>query len=244
MKALIVSDVHSNIEAFTSVIADANRRGGFDEIWSLGDLVGYGPDPAGVIDLLREYPHKAVAGNHDLASVGKLSLESFNPYAAAANTWTATVLDKDRREYLAEQPLTLEIDEFTLAHGSPRDPIWEYVISARAAIANFNHFETYWCLVGHSHVPFICRADAQRGAVFMNPPSGGGYDLGEERLIINPGSVGQPRDGDPGASYALYDSEGETISHHRVPYDISATQEKMRLRGLPDFLIERLAQGR
>ena len=197
-----------------------------------------------VIDLLREYPHKAVAGNHDLASVGKLSLESFNPYAAAANTWTATVLDKDRREYLAEQPLTLEIDEFTLAHGSPRDPIWEYVISARAAIANFNHFETYWCLVGHSHVPFICRADAQRGAVFMNPPSGGGYDLGEERLIINPGSVGQPRDGDPGASYALYDSEGETISHHRVPYDISATQEKMRLRGLPDFLIERLAQGR
>ena len=244
MKALIVSDVHSNIEAFTSAIADASRRGGFDEIWSLGDLVGYGPDPAAVIDLLREFPHKAVAGNHDLASVGKLSLESFNPYAAAANTWTATVLDRDRREYLAGQPLTLEIDEFTLAHGSPRDPIWEYVVSARAAMASFNHFETYWCLVGHSHVPFICRADPQRGAVFMNPPLGVGYDLGEERLIINPGSVGQPRDGDPDASYALYDSENETISHRRVRYDISATQARMRLFGLPDFLIDRLAQGR
>ena len=100
MKALIVSDIHSNMEAFTAVIADAKRRGGFDEIWSLGDLIGYGPDPNAVIDLLREYPHSAIVGNHDLASVGKLSLESFNPYAAAANTWTAGVLDEDRREYI------------------------------------------------------------------------------------------------------------------------------------------------
>ncbi len=244
MKALIVSDIHSNIEAFTSVIADANLRGGFEEIWSLGDLVGYGPDPAEVIDLLREYPHRAIIGNHDLASVGKLSLDAFNPYAAAANEWTATALDSDRRRYLAGQPLLLEIDEFTLVHGSPRDPIWEYVVSARAAIAGFNHFDTYWCLVGHSHVPFICRADERRGAVFMNPPVGGGYDLDENRLIINPGSVGQPRDGNPNASYALYDSDGRTISHHRVSYDISATQDKMRAHGLPDFLIDRLAQGR
>ena len=244
MKALIVSDVHSNLEAFTTVIEDADRLGGFDEIWSLGDLVGYGPDPAAVVDLLREYPHQAIAGNHDLASVGKLSLEAFNPYAAAANTWTAGVLDEDRRQYLVGQPLTLEIDEFTLAHGSPRDPIWEYVISVRAAIASFNHFETYWCLVGHSHVPFICRPDTQRGAVFMSPPLGGSFDLGEERLIINPGSVGQPRDGDPSASYAMYDSVEKTVSHRRVIYDISATQDKMRLHGLPDFLIDRLAQGR
>ena len=244
MRALIVSDIHSNLEAFTAVISDASRRSSFEEIWSLGDLVGYGPDPAAVIDLLREYPHKAISGNHDLASVGKLSLEAFNPYAAAANTWTAGVLDAARRQYLADQPLTLEIDEFTLAHGSPRDPIWEYVVSARAAMANFNHFDTYWCLVGHSHVPFICRSDSQRGAVFMNPPLGGGYDLGEERLIINPGSVGQPRDGDPTASYAVYDSEEKSISHHRVIYDISTTQDKMRSHGLPDFLVDRLAQGR
>ena len=244
MRALIVSDIHSNLEAFTAVISDASRRSSFEEIWSLGDLVGYGPDPAAVIDLLREYRHKAISGNHDLASVGKLSLEAFNPYAAAANTWTAGILDAARRQYLADQPLTLEIDEFTLAHGSPRDPIWEYVISARAAIANFNHFDTYWCLVGHSHVPFICRSDSQRGAVFMNPPLGGGYDLGEERLIINPGSVGQPRDGDPSASYAVYDSDEKSISHHRVIYDISATQDKMRSHGLPDFLVDRLAQGR
>ena len=244
MKALIVSDIHSNLEAFTSVISDAERHAGFDEIWSLGDLVGYGPDPNAVIDLLRERPHKAIAGNHDLASVGKLSLDAFNPYAAAANRWTAGVLDAERRSYLADQPLTLEIEEFTLAHGSPRDPIWEYVISVRAAVASFNHFDTYWCLVGHSHVPFICRPDPSRGAIFMNPPLGGSYDLGEERLIINPGSVGQPRDGDPSASYAIYDSDEESVTHRRVLYDVDATQSKMRSHGLPDFLIDRLAEGR
>jgi len=244
LKALIVSDVHSNLEAFTSVIQDADVLTGFDQIWSLGDLVGYGPDPAAVIDLIQEYDNCCVAGNHDLASIGKLSLEAFNAHAAAANTWTAKVLDQDRIQFLSELPLSLEIDEFTIVHGSPRDPIWEYVVSERAAVACFNHFDTYWCLVGHSHVPFICRmSEDTRGARFFSPLYGTPYPLEDQRLIVNPGGVGQPRDGDPRAAYAVYDSDDETVTHFRVEYDIQTTQQKMRSHGLPQFLIDRLAVG-
>lgn len=243
MKALIVSDIHSNLEAFQAVIEDAAGLGGFDEIWSLGDLVGYGPDPSACVELLRSHEHRAVAGNHDLAAAGKLSVERFNPYAAAANRWTAAQLTQEQADYIGGLPLTLEIDEFTLAHGSPRDPIWEYLITEDAAIACFTHIDTYWCLVGHSHMPFLCipRPD---GAVFMAFPQDRRVQLDEDALIINPGSVGQPRDGDPRASYVLYDDSAQTIAHYRVAYDIGATQDKMRRHGLPDYLIERLAVGK
>ena len=243
MKALIVSDVHSNLEAFEGVIRDAESRGGFDQIWSLGDLVGYGPDPEGCIELIRQYDHRGVAGNHDLASIGELSLEAFNPHAAAANQWTTTRLTDELRDYLGGLELKLELDEFTVVHGSPRDPIWEYVVSTPAAVASFLHFDSYWCLVGHSHIPFICRP-AENGAVFLDFPLDTPVALGTDRLIVNPGGVGQPRDGDPRASYAVYDSEAGTVMHHRTEYDIPATQEKMRQHHLPEFLIERLNHGR
>jgi len=243
MRALIVSDVHSNLEAFKAAIEHAQQRGGFDEIWSLGDLVGYGPDPSACVDLLRSYGHSAVAGNHDLAAVGKISVERFNPYAATANRWTAEQLTQEQAEYLGGLPLTLEVDEFTLAHGSPRDPIWEYLVTVESAIACFTHIDTYWCLVGHSHMPFLCipRLD---GAAFMAFPEGRAIQLDEEALIVNPGSVGQPRDGDPRASYVVYDDAVQTLEHHRVEYDIAATQDKMRRYSLPDYLIDRLSVGR
>ena len=243
MRALIVADIHSNLEAFQSVIQDAEPRGGFDQIWSLGDLVGYGPDPGACIDLMRQHDHRAVAGNHDLASIGKLSLEAFNPHAAEANRWTATQLTEEHSAYLAGLSLKLELEEFTVVHGSPRDPIWEYVVSVGAAVASFLHFDTYWCLVGHSHIPFICRP-SEEGAVFLSLPLDTPLVLRSERLIINPGGVGQPRDGDPRASYVLYDSDPGTVMHHRVEYDIPTTQEKIRGHGLPEFLAERLAHGR
>lgn len=243
MKALIVSDVHSNLEAFQAVVEDAQRQGGFDEIWSLGDLIGYGPDPSACVELLRSHEHSAVAGNHDLAAIGSISVQRFNPYAAAANRWTAEQLTRDQAEYLGSLPLTLEIDEFTLAHGSPRDPVWEYLITVESAIACFTHIDTYWCLVGHSHMPFLCipRPD---GAAFMSFPQGRAVQLDEDSLIVNPGSVGQPRDGDPRASYVVYDDGAQTITHQRVEYDIAATQDKMRQHGLPDYLIDRLSVGR
>ena len=243
MRTLIVSDVHSNLEAFESVIEDAKIRAGFDEVWSLGDLIRYGPDPVACIDLLREFDHKAVIGNHDLASIGKLSLEAFNPYAKAANLWTADQLKPEHIDYLASQPLRLEIEEFTAVHGSPRDPVWEYVVNVAAAIASFMHFDTNWCLVGHSHVPFLCTPE-EDGAKFVDFPLDSPITLGEDRVIVNPGGVGQPRDGDPRASYAIYDSDLSTITHHRAAYDIPRTQSKMKEHGLPEFLATRLEQGR
>lgn len=244
MKVLIVSDIHSNLEAFQSVLDDANGHGGFNEIWSLGDLIGYGPDPSAVIDLLRQREHKAVIGNHDLASIGKLSLEAFNPHAKEANLWTGRQLTPDERAFLDEQPQIIEEGEFLMCHGSPRDPVWEYVVSVNAAVASFNHFDTDRCLLGHSHIPFICRPIGETGAEFQTPKLGVPLSLNAERMIINPGGVGQPRDGDPRASYAIYNSEPETVTHYRVEYDVETTQNKMRKHQLPEFLIERLEFGR
>ena len=243
MRSLIVSDIHSNLEALQAVLEDAWRRGGFDEVWSLGDLVGYGPDPGPCIELLRQYEHFAVAGNHDLASVGKLRLEEFNLYAAFANRWTSQQLSSKQVDFLANLPLRLEKSDFTIVHGSPRDPIWEYVVSIPSASASFRHFQTKRCLVGHSHIPFLCR-EVEGGCTFLEFPVDSFIKLGDERMIINPGGVGQPRDSDPRSSYAIYDSDYDAIAHHRVPYDITTTQEKMRQYGLPELLVERLSYGR
>ncbi len=243
MRALIVSDVHSNLEAFTSVIDDADRRGGFSQIWSLGDLVGYGPDPAECMNLLAEHEHLAVAGNHDLAAAGRLSVEAFNPYAAEASRWTAAHVTPDQAQALAEQPLKIEQGDFTLVHGSPRDPVWEYVVSQASAAVSFLHFDTNWCLLGHSHVPFLC-VPYENTTAFINFPENSPVALGSERMLINPGSVGQPRDGDSRASYAVFDSDEGAIYHHRTEYDVAQTQRKMTAAGLPQPLIDRLSQGR
>ena len=243
LKSLVVSDIHSNIEAFQSVLDDSVLHGGFDEIWSLGDLVGYGPDPSAVINVMRQHKHKVVVGNHDLAAIGKLNLEAFNTHACEANIWTRKQLTIEDHSFLEEQPHTIEKDEFFMCHGSPRDPIWEYVISARSALASFNYFDTYRCLVGHSHIPFVCRPEGVTNVKFQSPNPGVPLILHSDRMIINPGSVGQPRDGDPRASYALYDSNRNTITHHRIAYDIKATQGKMRENNLPEFLVNRLEIG-
>ncbi len=243
MRALIVSDIHSNLEAFQAVLGDAEARGGFDQIWSLGDLVGYGPDPGPCVDLIRRHDGVAVAGNHDLAAVGKLGTEAFNDYAAAAVHWTAGRLAEEQKGYLRELPLKAEVDNFTLVHGSPRDPVWEYVVTPWSAAQNFRHFRTDRCLVGHSHIPFVCRPEGDT-AVFTSFPLDEAVSLGTGRVIVNPGGLGQPRDGDPRASYAVYDADAGAVYHHRAEYDIPRTQEKIVERGLPHFLAIRLASGR
>lgn len=242
MKALIVSDIHSNLEALTTVIADAGRNGGFDEVWALGDLVGYGPDPGACIELLREHDARCVAGNHDLAVSGRIGLEWFNDYAAEAARWTIGQLGETELEYLRALPLRMEMHGFTAVHGSPRDPVWEYVVNSASALAAFEDIETRLCLVGHSHVPFVCRLEG--GAPAFRLATGRPEDLREGRAIVNPGSVGQPRDGDARSSYAVYDSDSGTVTHRRVEYDIAATQRKMHERGLPHYLAERLTYGR
>lgn len=242
MRALILSDVHSNLEALRGVMADAQSRGGYDITWVLGDLVGYGPDPSACLELLRGFPMLAVAGNHDHAAIGKIDPDEFNSAAAAAARWTATQLSADEVAFLDSLPLVAVAEPFTLVHGSLRAPVWEYLLSEEAALGTLTLLETRYCLVGHSHIPFICKEN-QGAPNFVNFTEESIFALDQERWIINPGCVGQPRDRDPRPSYAIYDSEAGTIERHRVTYSVSKTQHKMELAGLPQYLIERLTHG-
>lgn len=242
MRFALLADIHSNLAAFESVLKDLETRGGFDKIWCLGDMVGYGPQPNECIARLRQFDHVCIAGNHDWAAIGKMDTFEFNPEAAIAAQWTAQELIAESRDYLTALPLILNVDGFTLAHGSPREPIWEYLLSLSAAKENFGYFESTYCLVGHSHVPLVFEFDGTQ--VMLRELGEAAFMLSSNRMIINPGSVGQPRDGDPRASYAIYDSETKNIGHFRVEYDIAATQKKMTEFDLPRPLIQRLAYGR
>ena len=244
MRALIISDIHANLEAFHAILADAETRGPIDEIWCLGDIVGYGPDPGPVIELLRQHDHAAIAGNHDWAAIGRIDTEDFNPYARAAALWTRDNLSQEHVEYLESLPLTLVKEDFTLAHGSPRDPIWEYMVTETAALASVERLESRHGLVGHSHLPFLCRVEAhEMRCDYIEFPVDTPVALDDGTLFINPGGAGQPRDRDPRTTYVLFDSGQGAVTRFRVPYDIPATQEKMWQAGLPEPLIERLERG-
>lgn len=242
MRALILSDIHANLEALEAVLADSQVQGGFDVIWCLGDTVGYGPDPCACIDRIREFELVAVAGNHDCAAVGIIDSSDFNAAAKAAADWTTGQLDAGRTEYLTPLPMVSVQGQFTLVHGSLRDPIVEYLLDRDSAMGTLDLMETSYCLVGHSHIPFVC-SDVRGEPEFSGFPEDEPVALGEGRLIINPGGVGQPRDRDPRPSYAVYDTVENAIVRHRVTYDIVKTQEKMRAAELPAHLIERLDHG-
>ncbi len=242
MRCAIIADIHSNLAALVAVLVDIERHGDVDELWCLGDVVGYGPDPHECIELLRKTNHICVMGNHDLAALGKLDISEFNPDAALAVRWTAKNLSDEDRSYLESLPQVVEKDDFTLVHGSPREPIWEYLLSTSSARENFNYFRSQFCLVGHSHVPLIFR-QSKDGTSYQPFSPESTLKLGKERIIINPGAVGQPRDNDPRASYAIYDSKRKQIKLYRVPYDISTTQAKMVKYNLPMRLVARLSYG-
>lgn len=242
MRILIVSDIHSNLEALESVLRQAERNGGFDRIWCLGDMVGYGPDPSDCLRRLREFDLVAVAGNHDFAAAGVIDAADFNGAAYAAIRWTAEQLGAGDAAFLAELPTTSLQPPFTLVHGSLRAPIAEYLTHPSQAVVTLNLLTTDYCLVGHSHYPFICREN--RGTpLFLPLPESQAVHLDGERCIINPGSVGQPRDRDVRASYAVFDDGALAVEHHRVEYDRAATQDKMREAELPQYLIDRLDLG-
>jgi len=244
MRYAVISDIHSNLTAFQAVLKDIEAKGGFERIWCLGDVVGYGPDPKECIELLRQYEHICVAGNHDWGAIGKINIDDFNPEAAIACRWTGQQLKQGDADYLANLPLTISEGDFTLAHGSPREPIWEYLVSLTVAKLSFKYFQTKFCLVGHSHVPLVFESLAPDGDCLVQEfPVDTPLNLDGNRLIINPGGVGQPRDRDPRASYAIYDSDCRTMWHHRVSYDIASVQQRMREYGLPYQLAARLSHG-
>ena len=241
MRYGIVADVHSNLAAFEAVLGD---MGTVDALWCLGDLVGYGPEPNECVELLRRHEHMCVMGNHDAVAIGELDVSAFNSAAALAAEWTAGQLTERSFQFLSALPYELTEGPFTIVHGSPRQPVWEYITNESRAAPNFAHFSTPACLVGHTHVPALFQQQDGSDRVFGRPPGPGDVErMGEARFIANPGSVGQPRDGDPRAAYAVYDSDAGTLEWRRVAYPIGVTQRKMREVGLPDQLIERIAFG-
>lgn len=241
MRSLVISDIHSNLAALQAVLADAPS---FDEVWCLGDVVGYGPDPNECTETVKELSPRCVAGNHDWAAINKLDISDFNPDAMRACLWTRERLSAANWQFLADLGECLIEQGFTIVHGSPRYPIWEYISHPYSAEQNFSYFSTPYCLVGHTHVPLMFRQQTGTQDVEVVVPSiGEPIVLTEGRWIINPGSVGQPRDGDPRASYMLLDIEACTVEYRRVPYDIEVTQRKMKECGLPYRLAMRLTFG-
>lgn len=241
MKILIISDIHANLTALEAVLEDAND---VDATWCLGDVIGYGPDPNECVEVVRNLPNLVcLQGNHDKAAIGGIDTSTFNPKAQTAIRWTQQVLTSETKTYLEELPSLLEVEGVTLAHGSPRQPSWEYVMDTYTATMNFSHFETKSCLVGHTHFPVVFTLFENNSLVRARILSAGEEVSIAGRAILNPGSVGQPRDEDNRASYAIFDLEENTWTNHRVSYDIKAVQKRMKKAGLPKAHIQRLQLG-
>lgn len=240
MRYAILSDVHGNLEALCAVLADAVARA--DAVLCLGDSVGYGADPGPCIEILDRRARAIVAGNHEHGVAGLLDLDWFNGWARAAAEWTRERLDDDHRAWLASLPLRYEVADATLVHASPEAPDeWEYLVTPEDGWSALPHFATRWCFVGHSHVPGAWSVGSS-GRDFEPRPSSVVAEAGR-RYLVNVGSVGQPRDRDPRAAYAVWDVEAGRVELRRVSYDVQAAREKIIAAGLPRFLGDRLAAG-
>jgi predicted phosphodiesterase len=239
MRVAVLSDIHSNLAALDAVIASF---GSVDAVWHLGDVVGYGPEPDGVVERLTEIGAIGVRGNHDAAAIGGDEIEWFNPDARRAMEWTRARIASSTRDRLAGMPDRRSEGSFSLVHGSPREPLWEYIVSVPIARANLATLTTPFGFYGHTHQPMVYAE--QDGTVAQSEPGDGStFSLAGRRALVNPGSVGQPRDGISTASYLVLDTEAERCSWHRVAYDIAAVQRAMTDAGLPQRLIDRLSYG-
>jgi predicted phosphodiesterase len=241
MRVAVVSDIHANLHALEAVLVaiDADP---VDELWCLGDLVGYGPKPNECCAIVQARAAVCLAGNHDLAVRGTIDLVEFSGDAGTAAAWTREVLANEARAFLDGLEPAGKAAGAALFHGSARDPVWEYVLSDEAAVTTFMLTEEPLVLVGHSHAALqvALREEVLEGGL---APDGTEFELADARWLLNPGSVGQPRDGDPHAAYLLLDLDAQRASFRRVAYDIDRTQSEMRAVGLPEALVERLAAG-
>lgn len=284
MRALVISDIHANLVALETVLKAAKNQ--YDFLWCLGDVVGYGPRPNECVELMRELATLCLMGNHDWATLGRpgIDVNDFNPQARSAVLWTREQLREENRAYLddlPDKPLNPPSADMTLVtHASPREPVWEYVLTPSIALENFALFDEAICLVGHTHKPAIYRwrlhhlSDGPQEEGLLNPDELHEYDVNDpppdkdaqsvatvdylmpqdgativldtsdsQRLIINPGSVGQPRDNDARAAYAIFDVEKMTLEYRRIPYPVETTQSQMQDANLPRRLIDRLSFG-
>ena len=242
MQVAILSDIHGNRHAFEAVLADAEAAGA-EELWCLGDLVGYGAEPDACVELARRHAAICLAGNHDMGVTGEITLDEFSRGAAIAARWTQQTISAENLEFLTGlRPAEVEGD-VGLYHASPRDPVWEYVLSTLLAELCLDAQDGRICLVGHSHVALsFVRPE---GEVATGEPRRGGdeLDVAKGEWLLNPGSVGQPRDGDPRAAWLLLDVGRWTARWQRVEYDIAGAAAAIRAARLPDSLAERLGYG-
>lgn len=242
MRILVISDIHANDTAFEAVLK--HSEGDWDFVWCLGDVVGYGPDPNECVERLKTLPQLCLAGNHDWAALNRLDVKTFNPDARRAVEWTQDTLTAENTEFLEHLPVTFVIGDYTLVHASPREPIWEYILEPSIAALNFPHFETPYCFVGHTHQPVIYTIDEAESSAQSNLPRyNESHTLNGQRQIINPGSIGQPRDQNPDAAYGILDLTSGVFVHRRIPYNIRAVQRRMLDYNLPERLITRLEHG-
>jgi diadenosine tetraphosphatase ApaH/serine/threonine PP2A family protein phosphatase len=242
MRVAVVSDIHANLHALEAVLAEIERESP-DELWCLGDVVGYGPRPNECCALVRERADVVLCGNHDLAVTGALDLTEFSGDAGAAARWTQTVLDDDHRDWLAGLQPAVKRHQAELFHASPRDPVWDYVLSEQVALQSLLLTQAPVVLVGHSHVALALSSAGGDDIDGGLAPGGTERAFAGRRWLLNPGSVGQPRDGDPQAAWLLVDFTREGAVFRRVAYDVDATQVEIRAMGLPDGLAGRLAYG-
>jgi predicted phosphodiesterase len=242
MRVAVLSDVHSNLAALEAVLADVDQNG-VDEIWCLGDLVGYGPEPDACVALIAERTSACLAGNHDLVVSGAIAIDVFASDAGAAARWTAAIIAPETRAVLDELRPSGERAGVELYHASIRDPIWEYVIDNHTAAVCLELQQSALALIGHSHVPLIYGYVDDE---FVGGLAPGGTEVMFEGgpFLFNPGSVGQPRDGDPRAAYLHLDMDAHRATWRRVEYDIEATQKAIKEAGLPRRLGSRLSDGR
>lgn len=241
MRVLVISDIHANLTALDAVLLDA---GSVDATWCLGDLVGYGPDPDECIARVRGLPNLVcMLGNHDAAALGQIDVEAFNHEARASIEWLKENLSQEGKAFLESLPEKAVMGDVTITHGSPRNPVWEYILDTRVARVNFEQFDTAYCFVGHTHLPVMYLNKDSQTAIRLVVPDAFQIVPLTPRLILNPGSVGQPRDRDPRAAYAIYDSEASVWEFHRVEYDISTVQTRIITAGLPERHALRLLEG-
>lgn len=241
MRILVISDVHGNYPALEAVLASAIT---VDAVWCLGDLVGYGPFPNECIERIATLPNlTCILGNHDAAVVDSQDIDRFNSEASHIIYWTKRVISRENQEFLAKLPPLVTTNWVTMAHGSPRLPTWEYLLDQATALVNFAFFDTQLALVGHSHLPIAFSVNESGDAVTSSMIEPKQPFQIKTRCIFNPGSVGQPRDHDPRASYGILDPESQIWEIHRVNYDIKKTQNAIKKAGLPEKLCRRLAEG-
>lgn len=242
MRVLVISDIHANYTALETVLKDAGEA---DETWCLGDLVGYGPDPNEAVEQVRKIKNlTCLLGNHDVAIIGQIPLETFNGDARRSLIHHQKILTASNVDFMRMLPSKTTVrGEATMAHGSPRDPLWEYILNSLSARLNFAHFDTPWCFVGHSHIQCMFTLNEKKDLITLDQTKADKTIMLSSKLILNPGSVGQPRDRDPRAAYAIYDTVARTWTPRRVAYNIVEVQERIRSAGLPEKHAARLAEG-